>query len=350
MAISVRKRFSTILVGITGATAIGLLIYAIHFIRAASGERGGAGERTTLDELLPEARWRARGDTPPALGFYDGSRHLIPRDTFCLVLGAEGTGSTWVSRLVPASHRPPAVPRKHRPDTATALFHDLWSSGPLETVERARETFVQRVAAEVDKARRRRRGKPDVAQLAVLHVSAPDFDTLHYPDLHSSLWRRFHEAGLALRVIVTYRDPAQAAYSNHRRRWHHLRVGSPLPRNDIVCAARSTEKHMALLSAQMEALAAGPSSVGPGDVLAVSYHRLLEDPRGQARRMARYLGLDPDQHRRMEAVAASSRRAPRDYARRLTAAEVAFLRDFFDAERSRKWRYLREAAAERNDE
>lgn len=359
--VTFRDRFSTILVGVTGATAVFLFLYTVHYVQTTSGAgvpyrrdpaRGALGEPDLAPSPLPEGEPPpgAREPPPPAppapgplapgspRSFYEDPRYPRPRDTFCLVVGPEGTGSTWLSRLLPATYRPPVNPYKP-PNTATATLHELWSCGPIEVVNRARTMFARRVSADVTRGAAGREGP----QLAVLHASAPDFDALHYPDLHSSLWRRFHEAGLALRLILTYRDPAEAAHSNHRRQWKHLRVGPPPGRNDVVSAARSTERHMTLLSAQLEALEALGAPVRPADVLAVSYHRLLEDPKGEARRIAAYLGLDPRQHEELRVAAANGRRAPSNYTLRLPRPAVAFLQDFFDAERARKWRHLREA-------
>lgn len=369
--VTFRDRFSTILVGVTGATAVFLFLYTVHYVQSTSAAgvpyrrdpaRGALGEpdlapppftTTAGGEPLPEGEPPpgAREPPPPAppapgplapgspRSFYEDPRYPPPRHTFCLVVGPEGTGSTWLSQILPATHRPPTNPYKPA-HSATATLHELWSSGPIEAVNRARTMFARRVGADVARAAA---AGGDSPQLAVLHASAPDFDALHYPDLHSSLWRRFHEAGLRLRLLLTYRDPAEAAHSNHRRRWRHLRVGPPPGRNDIVAAARSTERHMALLSAQLEALEARGGPVRPADVLAVSYHRLLEDPKGEARRIAAYLGLDPRQHEALRLAAANGRRAPSNYTLRLPRPAVAYLQDFFDAERAHKWRRLREA-------
>ena len=378
-----RERFSTILVGVTGATAVFLFLYTVHYVQSTSGagvpyrrhhqEPGDAalGEpdlgpssfttTTTTTTTGPDEPLRADPPThppspatpappepapPPAppQSFYEDPRYPAPRDTFCLVVGPEGTGSTWLSELLPATHRPPTNPYKPA-HSATATLHELWSSGPIEAVNRARTMFARRVGADVARAAAAAAapgGEPP-PQLAVLHASAPDFNAQHYPDLHSSLWRRFHEAGLRLRLILTYRDPAEAAHSNHRRRWKHLRLGGPSGKNDIVAAARSTEKHMTLLSAQLEALEARGGPVRSADVLAVSYHRLLEDPKGEARRIARYLDLGPRQNEALRLAATNGRRAPSNYTQRLPPPEVAYLRDFFDAERAHKWRRLREA-------
>lgn len=374
--LSLRDKFSNILVGITGATAIFLFIYTVHYIHSTSADgvrfrrdvKGVFVEPPPYDPAslsdskdlplnpasapLPKSEPLAcvppapssppRGPAPITShsSFYDDPRYPPPRDTFCLVIGPEGTGSTWLSQIIPATHRPNPNPSKP-PNTATATLFELWSSGPIEIVNRARTMFARRMRGDMGAG-----GAGGSAsappRFAVLHASSPDFNAYHYPDLHSSLWRRFQEAGIRLRVVLTYRNPVEAAHSNHRRQFKHLRVGSQ-PKNDIVCAARFTEKHMTLLSNQLEALETRGGAVGQDDVIAISYHRMLEDPKGQARRLAAYLGFDAKQQETLRNSIINGKRAASNYTQRLTRPEIDFLHDFFDTERAYKWRHLREA-------
>lgn len=222
-----------------------------------------------------------------------------------------------MSRVLPADHRPNTNPARG----ITALIHQLWSSGPAQQILQTQEQLPRKLDEMM----------PTTAQLSVLHVSAPDWDALHYPDLHSSLWGLFYRAHLTLKVLVMYRDPAQAAHSNHRRQWKHLRVGG---RQDIACSARSTEKHMTLLSEQIRALRY------PDDVLAIDYRRVLEHPRREATRVSAYLGLNERRARKLEHTLLSSRRGHSNYSQMLRPDEVRFLHEFFDAERRSKWHYL----------
>lgn len=279
-------------------------------------------------------------DEPPshsdeASSFYHPLSRPPHAQIFCFVVGAEGTqcchavcafcdappiagtGSTWMSKVLPADHRPHTSPARG----ITAVIHRLWSSGPIQQVVGAQ----QELPAKLDQL------VPATARLSVLHVSAPDWDALHYPDVHSGLWSLFYQARFTLKVLVMYRDPAQAAHSNHRREWKHLKVGG---KPDVASSARSTEKHMTLLSEQLRALP------HPADVLAVDYHRVMSDPRGEAARIARYLTLNDLRTQKFERALMASRRPPSNYTKRLGPVELEFLHNFFDAERRSKWAYL----------
>lgn len=258
----------------------------------------------------------AVADRSEASFYHPVDRPLHDR-TFCLVLGAEGTGSTWMSKILPANYRPNTNPSKG----LTAVIHRLWSSGPTALVARTQRDLSGKLRELV----------PDHMRLGVLHVSAPDWDALHYPDLHSELWPAFYRARINLKILVMYRDPAQAAHSNHRRGWKHLRVNG---RQDIACSARSTEKHMTLLSEQIRSLPY------PDDVLVVDYHRVLNNPREQAARITRYLNLGDLQSRKFEHTLLTSRRGHSNYTKSLSAEESGFLDQFFDTERRSKWDYL----------
>lgn len=372
---TLRDKFSHLLVGVTGATAIFLFVYAVHYVHSTSADgvqirretkevfvepppyhhgptSSSSSEPTALPpKSAPKPRPKSElpacvpppGSAPPApaigsrSSFYDDPRYPPPRDTFCVVIGPEGTGSTWLSQIIPATHRPNPNPLRP-PNTASATLFELWSSGPIEIVNRARTMFARRMRGDMGPGG----SAASRSRFAVHHASHPDFNSEHYPDLHSSLWRRFQEAGIRLRVVLTYRDPVEAAHSNHRRQFKHLRVGSH-PKNDIVCAARFTEKHMTLLSNQLEALETRGGAVGQDDVIAVSYHRMLEDPKGQARRLAAYLGFDAKQQETLRNAIINGKRAASNYTQRLTRPEIDFLHDFFDTERAYKWRHLREA-------
>lgn len=260
--------------------------------------------------------------TPPFSSYFNRYRPPHPR-VFCFVIGPEGTGSTWVSKILPKDHTPPFSPKKG----ITSTIHRLWSSGPTTQVLKAQQQLTQDL----------KRLIPDGVRLSVLHVSAPDWDAHHYPDLHSSLWPAFYDAGLTLRVIVTVRDPAQAAHSNHRRRWKHLR--SPDGKHqDIAHSARSTEMHMTLLSQQIRSLE------HPHDVLVASYHHIKRDPEAQAQRIAAYLELDTHRTKLLQDQLRRTRRRASNYTTALDQSERAFLDSFFDEERCRKWAYLRQRA------
>lgn len=272
------------------------------------------------DERKEEEESQTRTSmTPPSISSFFGPGRPVYDQTFCFVIGAEGTGSTWISKMIPSDHKPPFSPYQG----LTARFHQLWSSGPIGDV----------LAAQKDLARNLKNLVPTQARLSVLHVSAPDWDAHHYPDIHSSLWSTFYTARLTLRIIVMVRDPAQAAHSNHRRKWKHLR--SPNGKHqDIVHSARSTEMHMTLLSQQVQSLA------HPHDVLVVNYHKVMIQPTHEAQRISRYLGLQQGKSDQLVKRLVASRRAPSNYTNLLGSEEAKYLDTFFDSERRKKWRYL----------
>lgn len=270
--------------------------------------------------LLSASRTMPVVVVPVAQTFYGASRPRHKR-TFCFVIGAEGTGSTWMSKMLPADHKPPFNPKKG----LTATIHQMWGSGPTARVRGATERLVEQLRHQI----------PETARLSALHVSSPDWDAHHYPDIHSLLWPAFYRAGLTLRVIVMVRDPAQAAHSNHRRQWKHLRVEG---RQDVARSARSTEMHMTLLSEQVRTLRY------PNDVLVVDYHRVMLEPMEQAERIARYLDLDATRTQQFALRLRQSRRPPSNYTLALHEDQVQYLRGFFDTERSAKWQYLRDRA------
>ena len=131
------------------------------------------------------------------------------------------------------------------------------------------------------------------------------------------------------------RDPSQAAHSNHRRKWKHLRINN---RQDVARSARSTEMHMTLLSEQVRTLRY------PDDVLVVDYHRVMQNPRKQAERIGRYLHLGNSRTRHLTSRLLQSRRPPSNYTEALSSDEVHFLHRFFDTERVAKWHYLQSRA------
>lgn len=254
----------------------------------------------------------------PHESFYRPGRPRHPR-TFCFVIGAEGTGSTWMSKALPADHKPSGNPARG----ITGIIHKMWSTGSRADIMHARKSLVSSLE----------RWIPKHANLSVLHVSAPDFNANHYPDIHSSLWPAFYQAKLNLAIVLTVRDPAQAARSNHRRRWGHLRLNDGT--QDIARSARSTEKHMTLLSEQVRALPF------PKDVCVVSYHNLLLRPRQEARRLSKCLHFDKTKTKAFENRVASTRRAPTNVSsQQVSEADKEFLKNFFDRERSSKWDYL----------
>lgn len=255
--------------------------------------------------------------------FYGDRVHPRWNRTFCIVTGAEGTGSTWITKMMPADHRAPFNPR----DGITNTVHRMWSSLITKRVQGAQQALVADLIRFV----------PKNAQLSVMHVSAPDFDAHHYPDIHSQLWHDFYKAKLNLAIIVMMRNPAEAAHSNHRRGWRHLRV--PDGRQDVAHSARSTEMHMTLLSAQVQALAY------PADVLVVSYHKVLQNPEQQARRIGKYLHMRPGAEQTFVDRLKSSRRKPSNYSQRLAPHEVKFLESFFESDRARKWQFLWDRAS-----
>lgn len=248
--------------------------------------------------------------------FYTTSRPVLPR-MFVFVIGAEGTGSTWLSRLIPADHRPTGNIHKG----IAAVIHQLWSDGPLDQLLVAQQGLVDALNTFVPRHRR----------ISVLHASAPDWDSLHYPDLHSSLWHSFYQANLTLRILVTYREAAAAAHSNYRRNWRHLRLKG---KRDIARSARSTEKHMTLLASQLQALP------WPDDVLVVCFRHMLQQPLAEASRMAAYLRLNKIDRLRLQTAMTRNRRKPSNYTTRLSAPQLGFLAEFFDAERRSKWEVL----------
>lgn len=269
------------------------------------------------------------GQAPYITSFFTGYKggRMPQAKIFCLVIGAEGTGSTWVSNEVPADYRLPSDPKKG----FTATLHQLWSSGPLQQRMDAQKRLVHDLKHLIP------RGPGRGHRLFVLHVSAPDWDADHYPDLHSSLWSSFFEAHYTLRVIVLYRDPTQAAYSNYRRAWPHLR-DTATGRPDLLRSARSTERHMSLLSEQIRCLQ------HPHDVLVLGYQRLLLQPEVEADRISKYLWLYPETAQDFVARFKASRRAPRSFTDRPSDTDRRFLQQFFDTERCGKWAYLRERA------
>jgi hypothetical protein len=256
---------------------------------------------------------------------------------FVLVIGVEGSGSTWLHKLLPTRKLPISV-RKG----LGALMHKVWSSGPLATVTDARRRLVQEIQRDLHitvggaAERGGRQTKP--MDRTSLHVSCPDWDHMHYPDLHSSVWQAFRQAGVQLKVVATFRDPRESAYSNFRRNWPHVRVAAGTPsrgrgplKPDVVASARSTDQHLTLLSAQL-------SSLPMQDVLVVHYEALIFAPERTVGRLAQFLRLSSEE----EATVVSSlrERARKDhdkFRQRLNAEQVAFLDGFFDDQRTSKW-------------
>lgn len=269
----------------------------------------------------PATAPRSKVDAPelpplPAMAFGDNSfyrphRPRHPR-TFCFVLGTEGTGSTWVSKMLPADYRPPSDPHQG----IAATIHDMWGNGPAARVMQARQRLVAHLKQWI----------PVDANLTVLHVSGPDWDADHYPDIHSLLWPAFYQARLTLAIIVTVRRPARAAAMDHLRLKGSAR--------DIVRSARSTEKRMTLLSQQLQSLAY------PDDVCVLNYHRAMLYPREEAVRIGAYLGLGTNKTRQLSENLFRFRQPPVNSTGLLSGTERRFLDSFFDQERCHKWDYL----------
>ena len=280
---------------------------SLHQTSAATSAGGAA---------VPSPAPPAETPQQSSSSFYTTERPVLPR-MFVFVIGAEGTGSTWLSRLVPADHRPTGNIHKG----IAGVMHKLWSDGPLEQVLVAQQGLVEALKTFVPRHRR----------ISVLHASAPDWDSLHYPDIHSSLWQSFYQANLTLRILVTCREAAAAAHSNYRRNWRHLRLNG---KHDIARSARSTEKHMSLLTSQLQSLP------HPQDVLVVCFRNMLQQPALEASRMAAYLRLTKAEAHRLTTAMTHNRRKPSNYTKSLSASQLGFLTEFFDAERRSKWSLL----------
>lgn len=302
-----------------------------RYVRANVSQPGSFFRRFLPRGFFEEPRvWLAqpsRTSGPSSTSSFFAPEKRRPRSrTFCLVIGPEGTGSTWISKILPADYRPP----EDRNRGITATLHKVWGSGPLAEKLEAQKRLVHDLRHLVPR-------KLEKHGRAVLHISAPDWDADHYPDLHSSLWSSFYQAHLNLRVIVLYRDPAQAAYSNYRRQWPHLQdPGTGRP--DLVRSARSTEKHMTLLSEQIRCL------IHPHDVLVLDYQQLMLQPEQEASRIAKYLWMNAEESERFAKALKDSRVPPNDFAKDLSRTERQFLQRFFDAERCAKWGYLQDRA------
>jgi len=248
---------------------------------------------------------------------------------FVAVIGVEGSGSTWMHRLIPSHKVPNSVSKG-----VGKLLHDLWSNGPLVTVAAAQARFVKELQKQVTQFNR---------SITSIHVSCPDWDGAHYPDLHSSFWQGFREAGLDFKIIAMFRDPKESAYSNYHRRWPHIFASKPGQKGkgspDIVASARSTERHLTLLSAQI-------NSLPPEDVLVVHYEAMLDSPVSTAWDVANFLGLPNSLYDVMLGkMRGQGRRDHAKFRHQLTANQVQFLDLFFDDQRSSKWLCMERRAA-----
>jgi hypothetical protein len=245
------------------------------------------------------------------------TRRQRPKRIFCIVTGGEGTGSTWMTRMLPSDHVAPF--NTHR--GVTEVIHRLWSSGPTQVIQQSQKNLGSDLS----------RVLPAKSKFSVLHVSAPDYDAHHYPDLNSQLWSDIYAANFTFALIVMVRNPMQAAHSNYRRKVGHLLSSS---RRDIAHSARSTEMHYTLLSEQVRHLRF------PGDVLVVNYHEVMSNPDKESLRIAKYLQLSPEKTALLKGRIRASRKKSSDYKENLQQFEVDFLQQFFNDERCAKWKYL----------
>jgi hypothetical protein len=140
------------------------------------------------------------------------------------------------------------VIKLHR-NAFSSANHILWGPGPLKDVLYARSLFPAFIRQVFE-------DEFPTKKYVFAHRSLPDWDDFHYADLSKSFVEIFNSVGYGLKFIISYRDPRASSFSQVRRQFKHL-IPPGTNESDIFRAARNTETHLTLLSAQLQKICEG---------------------------------------------------------------------------------------------
>ena len=159
----------------------------------------------------------------------------------------------------------------------------------------------------------------DSVDRVIYRRSFPFFKGERYrPDLRD-LFRLFDD----VKLVISYRDPRASTASSLRRAFGpNLRA----------CAV-VVEEQLTYIAAQL-------STLDPSSYLLTRYEDFVADPDSGIRRMAKFCEID--ETALLGAARAEGVQPGRNdrWASELTETEVAFLDEFFDAQRRRQWQLL----------
>ncbi|KAL6067907.1 hypothetical protein QOT17_008593 [Balamuthia mandrillaris] len=334
-------------------------------------------ERSLLD-------WKAGCDGCHASAPFYAATEKLERQ-LVLVAGAEGSGTTFVAQLLSSiSDKASFLPQQMQPRDTSSLAafskasHKLWSTGPWKQVEAAKEELLTHLLSLFLEGMGHRRSRSHL----IMHRSYPDFDQNHYPDLSYDFFMLLRPANISFKPIIVFREPEEAAHSNYRRNWGHLRVKVAVPLDnkddagesggdakttttkmvrDLLSSARSTERWLTFITAQLRTL-------HPSDYILLNFNQLIaqhhqnkeekkeEDKKEEEetewcghkadqgcelKRVTRFLGWSKQEEDRLKEMLQERSRPPSDFRHSLEEEEAAFLRSYFTPQRKAKWGWLR---------
>ncbi|KAL6051762.1 Trichoplein keratin filament-binding protein [Balamuthia mandrillaris] len=289
---------------------------------AGGGGRGGGGGGAG-----PEAGLVFHMNYPIfAAQSYYATRTSFDRH-FALFTGVEGSGTTFLAKTVLPEGASDSVVYRPQHDKNRKWFtlgttnHNLWSSGPVDKHLQAKNSFPTVVTEEF--------AQFPSHKIIVVHRSIPDFDTAHYPDLSYEFNSLLSKANIGFKLVIVFRDPRDSAYSNYRRGWPHIKAGG---KADVLASARSTERHLCLLNQQLQ-------TFHPDDYLVINYNLFLEHPEPFLRQLCDYLEI-PEEFDSITATAKRLIKPPHDRTTGLKENEQLFLDQFFNEQRTWKWKFL----------
>jgi len=184
--------------------------------------------------------------------------------TLILVTGTEGSGTTYLSHLLDST-KSVEMASQNNNNRFSLDIDALWNSCEYTYYEEARNQLLKRTTSFFGRFE---------SDLVCLHRSYPDFNPNHYPDLLGDFPKLMNKANVSLVLVVSYRDPKLAAFSNYRRNWTHTLIDR---KADIRRSCLSTEKHLILLNSQL-------LKMDSDDFIVVNFDNLRETPIPQLRK------------------------------------------------------------------
>lgn len=245
---------------------------------------------------------------------------------FLFILGASGSGTTMLTRLLSAPEgcvglggNHISIPRSDRRAYALARRFKrandrLWDRrAPARVAEAAGPEMLALIDRLLAMPGYRRTSHVAFKRSAPFHRG-----DRYRPDL-SDLWRLFDDP----RLIVVHRDPRASTASSHRRRFAA----------NLRAAAVITDEQLTYISAQL-------ATLDPRGWLGFTYEELCRRPAEIMGQVADFVGLP---RAGLERAIVEERVDPTRndaWRQRLTTEEVDFLERYFDGRRERQWPLL----------
>lgn len=281
-------------------------------VRRMWGRRGGTSEPAWLAELEQLA--------------VSGRNIPHPAYHFTFIVGASGSGTTLLSRILSAPTNTVCLGGMYW--TVSQTHRQAWllmkafnqaitwrwdRQGTLENYARAGR-LLPVIAQEFLRQPEYR----DRTQIIYKRSAPFNYGDRFRPDI-SDLFTLFPN----VRVVVIYRDPAASTYSSLRRKFAE----------NLHQSAVITEEQLTYLSAQL-------ATVPAGSYYVLNYEAFCRRPEQEIEPLAAFCGLPAADLQRAGQAETIKSTENEKWRRELDPAGVAFLESFFDARRRQQWPLL----------